>query len=125
MAHAETRFRWPLASVVLTLACVACGSVPSIDLGPQPDCVKTPLFATLHLDATDPRYLWATTRSSGAAIDLRLRSDASLGVREGPPTVLVSDGAIVGRDGDIVLAGCRDLVTGAYFIGPEDVAAGH
>jgi hypothetical protein len=111
-----------LAGVMVGFAAAACSGADRIDLGPQPGCTKTPLSATLHLDATDPRYVWATSRSTGMAIELRLPSDDSLIIREGPPTVLLWNDAVVGRDGDIVLAGCRDVVTGAYFIRREDLA---
>lgn len=33
----------------------------------------------------------------------------------------MSGQAVVGRDGDRLISGCRDFVSGAYFIGPDDI----
>ncbi len=107
--------------VALTLAVSSCGGAFQVDLAPPADCTGAPLLATLHLDAADERYLWAEDDATGAFIELRLKDDPSLSVREGPPTLLMSGQAVVGRDGDRLISGCRDFVSGAYFIGPDDI----
>jgi hypothetical protein len=87
------------------------------------ECRKQPTRAVLHLDADDSRQLWATRSDDGADIVVRPRSDTGWRLDPGPPMRLVdSSGEVVGRDGDILLSVCFDVIMGTYQIGPDDLA---
>ena len=77
--------------------------------------------AVLHVDATDERWIWAIDRQSGAAISLRI--PGGYGVDPEPAAILDPGGRQIGRTGDLIVSGCRDIIQNALMIDGSDIRA--
>jgi len=90
------------------------------DLGAT--CVRGPIRAVLHVDATDSRLIWATDLATSRDHPVKPRSELRWGLDPGPPTRLLDGaGRVAGRDGDILSSACVESISGTFFIGPEDL----
>lgn len=108
--------------LVLGLLLAGCDASSVILPEVTSDCRRRPVEAVLHLDAEDPRQIWATRLDDEAIFVVRPRSDIGWRLDGGPPTVLLdADGRVVAREGDILRSVCFDVIMGTYLIGPEDL----
>lgn len=112
------------AVVALLFACAASVASCSLEgaaevLGIQEECQRIALDATLHVDATDERWIWGT--QDGIGPDLALRIPGGYGVDPGPPgTIVDPNGKVIARDGDLIISGCRSAA-GPVHIDEGDV----
>jgi hypothetical protein len=108
--------------LVLGLVLVGCDASSVILPEVTADCRRQSVEAVLHLDAGDPRQIWATRLEDDAILVVRPRSDLGWRLDSGPPTRLLdADGRVAAREGDILRSVCFDVIMGTYFIGPEDL----
>jgi hypothetical protein len=107
------------ALVIATLAVAACGLVPPEPQADGADCIlKERLNARLHVDPGDERYIWATDIGTAAAISLRI--PGGYGVTPDGNLIDPADQAI-GRTGDLLVSGCRDIIQNAFMIDESDI----
>lgn len=111
-----------LAMFVLSLV-VACGEAETVvTADPRLTCLERPFRAALHVDATDPRLVWATNFDTGRDVTVRARPPGRFTIARGSPaTLLDSGGNIVSFDGEITRTGCFDAASQVVYIGPQDV----
>jgi hypothetical protein len=107
--------------VFVALIASGCGFDTSRIMSPEGCANKEKVDAELHVDPGDDRWIWAVDRQSGAAISLRL-ADA-YGVATDPPAIVDQTGQPIGRTGDLVISGCRDLIQNALMIDQSDIEA--
>lgn len=88
----------------------------------DPSCINRPFRAALHVDAVDPRRVWATDFESGRDVAVRPRPPDQFAFDPARPTVLFnSDGDVVSFSGEITVSGCFNPATDTLYIGPADV----
>ena len=90
-------------------------------MSPEGCTNKETVDAELHVDPGDDRWIWAVDRQSGAAISLRI--PGGYGVSTDPPAILDPAGREIGRTGDILVSGCRDLIQDALMVDQSDIRA--
>lgn len=104
--------------LVAASALSGCGFDTSAILAP--DCNhKVQVDAELHVDPTDDRWIWAVDRQTGQAISLRI--GGGYGVSQEPPAIVDATGRVIGRTGDLIVSGCRDIVQDAIQIDDSDL----
>ena len=110
-----------LVAFLFVVACVAagCGLDTSRIMSPEGCTNKEKVDAELHVDPGDERWIWAIDRQSGAVISLRI--PGGYGVSPEPPAIIDPSGRIVGRTGDLVISGCRDVIQNALMIDQSDI----
>ena len=111
--------RSTLALLLATSSAVAgCGVDTSRIL--SPDCTsKATVNAELHVDSGDPRWIWAIDHQTGAPISLRI--PGGYGVAPSTNTIVNPAGQVVGRTGDELVSGCKDIVQNALLIDESDI----
>ena len=88
----------------------------------QITCVDQAFRAGLHVDARDPRKVWATDYDTGRDVAVRPRPPGQFVFDAARPTVLLDAfGRIVSFDGEITMTGCFDAQSRMLYIGPADV----
>jgi hypothetical protein len=105
--------------LVLVLAMSGCEVSTAGILSPVGCTNKVRVDAELHIDAGDERWIWGTDRQTGADVSLRL--PASYGVRPSPPQIIDPNSQVIGRPGDVIVSGCRDIVQDAILIDDSDI----
>jgi hypothetical protein len=104
---------------------LAALAVLGCDVGratPSPGCIDQELRAVRHLDAHDPRLIWATDLRTDMELSADVRPETGWRFDPGPPARLVErDGSTAGRDGNILASGCFDAASGRFLIGPDDL----
>lgn len=92
----------------------------SEDLAPV--CVEQPFRAELHVDANDPRMVWATHYETGQDIAVQPRGPARFTFDRARPTMLLDGrGNVVSFSGEISLSGCFDAASRTVYVGPGDL----
>ena len=117
------RIAWIAVVAVAVTACAGLlpgtARLPTDPAWPGGCGVGVGLDAVLHGSTSDPRVVWAADRSSGDRIDLVW--PAGYGARFNPGLeVLDASGAIVAREGDLLIGRC---VTDQPGEGPAPVDA--
>jgi hypothetical protein len=120
MDQVQLRTRWAVPALVLASSAWACSLGDAADLaGIQEPCQRVSLVATLHVDATDARWIWGTQDGIGPEVALRL--PGGYGVDPGPPEAIVDpEGNVMAREGDLIVSGCRSP-QGTVLISEGDV----
>lgn len=85
-------------------------------------CVEQPFRAELHVDARDPRRVWATHYQTGQDVAVRPRPPDlfNFDLRRST-TLLNAAGDVMSFTGEITQSGCFDVLTQTLYIGPADV----
>jgi hypothetical protein len=85
-------------------------------------CIEQPFRAELHVDARDPRRVWATNYESGLDVAVRPRPPEQFGFDSARPTILLNGhGDVLSFSGEITKTGCFDAAIGTLYVGPADV----
>lgn len=109
--------------VVLFASVAGCSdeTIPSEHVD-DTSCLDRPFRAALHVDADDPRRVWATDFESGHDVEVRPRPPDQFAFDPARPTVLFNaDGDVVSFSGEITVSGCFNPATGTLYIGPADL----
>ena len=111
--------------VLILVAVAGCGEVATHEpqtVKPTPACLEQPFRAELHVDANDPRIVWATNYATGLDVAVRPRPPARFTFDPARPTTLLDgSGTIVSFSGEISMTGCLDAGTGVVYFGPSDL----
>lgn len=109
----------PLRGICLLAASLllsGCGVAFPDDAG---HCVaKVALSARLEVDLSDPKVIWGTDHTTGEMISLRI--PGGYGVTPADEIIDPTNRAI-GRSGDLIVSGCRDLIQDAVMIRADDL----
>ena len=106
----------------LLVACSETRTVASENLSSVPICVEQPFRAALHVDANDPRSVWATNYDTGRDVVVRARPPGRFTFdRSRPTTLLDGEGNLVSFDGEISRTGCFDATRQVVYIGAQDL----
>ena len=112
-----------LASLLAFLASVqlvsGCGLTDGRFLSPEGCRDRTQVDAVLQVDPSDDRWIWAVDRATGVEISLRL--PGGYGVQPAPPAIVDPQMRVIGRTGDRVKSGCRDLIQDALMVDELDI----
>jgi hypothetical protein len=100
-------------------ALAGCGLETGRILSPEGCTNKTTVDAELHVDSTDARWIWGIDRRTGAAVSLRI--PGGYGVAQDPPVIVDPAGREMGRTGDSIVSGCRDIIQNAILIDQSDI----
>lgn len=110
-------------AVAIGVSLVACGAddqAPSA--AAQIRCVDQAFRAGLHVDARDPRKVWATDYDAGRDVAVRPRPPGQFVFDASRPNVLLDVfGNFVSSDGAITMSGCFEAQSRTLYIGPADV----
>jgi hypothetical protein len=87
-----------------------------------PTCVEQPFRAGLHVDANDPRMVWATNYGTGLDVGVQPRAPGRFTFDRGRPTALLDGGGnLLSFNGEISLTGCFDAARQIVYFGPKDL----
>ena len=111
--------RQVLGLLALVPMVAACGLTDGRFLSPEGCRDRTAVDAVLWVDPTDDRWIWATERSTGRPISLRI--PGGYGVQTDPPVIIDLAGRAIGRTGDRITNGCRDIVADALMIDEQSI----
>jgi len=102
-----------------------CGEVETEaaeTVSPAAVCVEQQFRAELHVDAHDPRMVWATNYETGLDVAVRPRPPGRFTFdRNRPATLLDSSGKVVSFSGEISRTGCVDAARRIVYFGPADL----
>jgi hypothetical protein len=89
---------------------------------PAQVCVEQPFRAGLHVDASDPRMVWATNYATDEDVLVRPRPPERFTFDRDRPTLLLNgDGDLLSKDGEITRTGCFNASSHTLYIGAQDV----
>ena len=110
-------------ALAVGLSLVGCSTdVPAPTAAAQITCVDQAFRAGLHVDARDPRRVWATDYDAGRDVAVRPRPPGQFVFDASRPNVLLDAfGRIVSFDGELTMTGCFDAQSRTLYIGPADV----
>ena len=102
------------------LVVVGCGGTETVT--PAVTCVEQPFRAELHVDAHDPRKVWATDYATGRDLAVRPRSPGAFTFdRDRPMSLLDGFGSILSFSGEISQSGCVDQAGQTVYLGAQDL----
>ena len=111
--------------LLILVALAGCNKVSTHEpeiVDPIPVCLEEPFRAELHVDANDPRMVWATNYETGLDVAVRPRPPGRFTFDRGRPTTLLDgSGTVVSFNGEISMTGCLDAGTGVVYFGPSDL----
>jgi hypothetical protein len=110
-------------ALAIVVSLVGCGSGDQAPTAAaQIRCVDQAFRGGLHVDARDPRKVWATDYDAGRDVAVRPRPPGQFLFDASRPNVLLDAfGRLVSFDGEIAMTGCFDAISRTLYIGPADV----
>ena len=111
------RYMRLLIPLVLTVGC-GDGATAS----PAAVCVEQSFRAELHVDAQDPRKVWATHYGTGQEVTVRPRPPNVFTFDPDRPSMLFDgDRELLSFSGEISQTGCFDAATRVVYLGVDDL----
>jgi hypothetical protein len=114
-----------LAVVVSLVVLAGCSTLKTDDLeidGLAPSCIEQPFRAALHVDAKDPRGVWATNFDTGEVVAVRPRPPSEFTFDPARPTMLFDgSGELLTLNGEISRTGCFDPIRRVVYFGSSDL----
>lgn len=111
---------WIAQLALVAALVVGCGATETVD--PTVTCVEQEFRAELHVDAHDPRMVWATQYETGRNVAVRPRPPGFFTFDAGRPTTLLDrSGEVLSFAGEILRTGCFDAASQSVYIGSADV----
>jgi len=84
--------------------------------------VEQPFRAELHVDASDPRKVWATEYATGRDVAVRPRASGTFTFDDArPASLLDGEGHLVSFTGEITRSGCFDAANQTLYLWIDDV----
>jgi hypothetical protein len=109
-------------ALAVGVSLVGC-SVAGPTAAAQITCVDQAFRAGLHVDARDPRRVWATNDDAGRDVAVLPRPPGQFVFDASRPNVLLDAfGKIVSFDGEITITGCFDAQSRTLYMGEADVS---
>jgi hypothetical protein len=110
-------------AVVLVIGCGETVPVEAPTGSPTATtCVERPFRSELHVDARDPRLVWATLYETGQDVVVRPRPPGRFTFDPTRPKMLLDGaGKVVSFAGEISQSGCFDAINQTVDFGPGDL----